>query len=158
MSSFVVGGRQQLKAEARCGKIWTTLAMDGFSELKVRQSDVPADERLDSWKEIATYLDRDVRTVQRSGRGLLIGTDEVLDVEALVTVALLRNDRTMMEYLLSKDRQLRKGSLIGPVEAIILARVGLRSEAEKAIERLLVSSGFRDNLAARTVSSLLNLR
>ena len=25
----------------------------------------PTDKRLDSWKEIATYLDRDVRTVQR---------------------------------------------------------------------------------------------
>ncbi|MDA2931127.1 tetratricopeptide repeat protein [Acidobacteria bacterium AH-259-O06] len=39
--------------------------MEEFSESKARQSEAPADERLDSWKEIATYLDRDVRTVQR---------------------------------------------------------------------------------------------
>jgi len=39
--------------------------MEESSESKARQSEAPADERLDSWKGIATYLDRDVRTVQR---------------------------------------------------------------------------------------------
>ena len=39
--------------------------MEESSEPKVSQSEVPGDERLDSWKEIATCLDRDVRTVQR---------------------------------------------------------------------------------------------
>ena len=39
--------------------------MEESSESKRRVSETPADQRLDSWKEIATYLDRDVRTVQR---------------------------------------------------------------------------------------------
>ena len=39
--------------------------MDELSEGKVTPKEGRAGERLDSWKEIAAYLRRDVRTVQR---------------------------------------------------------------------------------------------